>query len=169
MSASVFQTSSFSQMSRLLRASSSARRRPVAVDPQARSRATRCLFGPVDHEATRRFIAAELTEISLRDQLRWGFNFQMEKPLEDNTNTKQRFVWDPVGDHQVSEAYRLPSMDAAHETPIGTETAAPTTKSPAVRKTKSRTRRLVVAAAAASPTNLRQLKITGQYKQHTTN
>lgn len=140
----------------------------MSIDSQARGRVSRSLFGPVDHEATRRFVAAELADISSRDQLRWGFNFQMEKPLEGNN--KQRYAWQrvPANDHQVPEAYRLPYLDTVDTSeedtpqPTGlnlTETAAPTTKSvaAAARKTRKTRRRTSVGNH-----NLRQLKITGQ-------
>lgn len=47
----------------------------------ARTRVCRNLFGPVDHEELSAEMSRKLQEISERDQSRWNFNFEQNRPL----------------------------------------------------------------------------------------
>lgn len=47
----------------------------------ARTGVCRNLFGPVDHDELNREMKSKLREISERDQRRWNFNFDSDKPL----------------------------------------------------------------------------------------
>ena len=52
----------------------------------------RDLFGPIDHEESARFIETELARKQTHDSERWGFDFSLGVPLDNNEN----FEWEPV-------------------------------------------------------------------------
>lgn len=71
---------------------------------QERVRVCRSLFGPVDHDESKRFLQEELSRITQQDSKRWNFDFQKDKPLEG------RFAWETVDEevHSAYECRRLP-------------------------------------------------------------
>lgn len=55
-----------------------------------RTSVCRNLFGPVDHDELNREMKSKLREISERDQQRWNFNFEANRPLEGD------YQWEEV-------------------------------------------------------------------------
>ncbi|XP_037087970.1 cyclin-dependent kinase inhibitor 1B-like [Pollicipes pollicipes] len=52
----------------------------------------RCLFGPADTEATRRFVQGEMKDIYERQKKKWNFDFELERPVPGG-----RYQWERVG------------------------------------------------------------------------
>ena len=78
----------------------------IAPSRTALARVRRDLFGPVDHESARAFAERELRAQSLMDTERWGFDFQLDKPREN-----ERYEWAVVTTQEiVPEAYALRGM-----------------------------------------------------------
>jgi len=83
-------------------------RRP---DGAAVARVRRVLFGPIDHEDTRRFVDRELASQQERDADRWGFDFVLEKERSSGPGTK-RYVWQKVTPREkIPEPYALRGME----------------------------------------------------------
>ncbi|XP_049765004.1 cyclin-dependent kinase inhibitor 1-like [Schistocerca cancellata] len=137
-------------------------------------RVRRQLFGPVDHEETRRFVQDELQAMRRRDTEHYGFDFEREAPLPGS-----RLVWEKVQpEAAVPASYalrRLPYLathaDAAtavasasvaeaavdgDDAPRGTEEKAVQTASPApfaVSATSAETTPIAAAPALAKASN----------------
>ncbi|XP_049937855.1 cyclin-dependent kinase inhibitor 1-like [Schistocerca serialis cubense] len=137
-------------------------------------RVRRQLFGPVDHEETRRFVQDELQAMRRRDTEHYGFDFEREAPLPGS-----RLVWEKVQpEAAVPASYalrRLPYLathaDAAtavaaasvaeaaadgDDAPRGTEEKAVQTASPApfaVSATSAETTPVAAAPALAKASN----------------
>ncbi|PSN34402.1 hypothetical protein C0J52_27421 [Blattella germanica] len=74
------------------------------------ARVRRDLFGPVDHEESRRFVENELAAQSERDADRWGFDFQKGSPRKSGPGTA-RFMWEKVTPKmQIHKTYGLGRM-----------------------------------------------------------
>lgn len=54
----------------------------------------RVLFGPVDHNETKRFFEREFAMKKSKDKERWDFDFDREVPLSPN-GTTGRYIWRP--------------------------------------------------------------------------
>ena len=67
----------------------------------------RNLFGPVDREASRADLRAQLQEIAERSRLRWNFDFQRDTSLEG------RYAWEAVSVSVVPEWYKPVSCGVA--------------------------------------------------------
>uniref|UniRef100_UPI00358E5BC8 cyclin-dependent kinase inhibitor 1-like n=1 Tax=Myxine glutinosa TaxID=7769 RepID=UPI00358E5BC8 len=75
---------------------------PVVTRPVCRN-----LFGPVDHEATRADLRAQLREMVERSRCRWNFDFRRDASLEG------RYLWEAVSVSVVPECYKPASCGAA--------------------------------------------------------
>lgn len=125
MTARVFNPVIMSEMQRMLRGAGgsggvafpeSVGQSPAAVaslhrpDGPAVARVRRVLFGPVDHEDTRRFVDRELALQQERDSERWGFDFMLERERTSGPGTK-RYVWQKViSNEKIPEPYALRGM-----------------------------------------------------------
>jgi len=79
-------------------------------DGSAVARVRRVLFGPVDHEDTRRFVDTELALQKERDSDRWGFDFVLERERTSGPGTT-RYIWQRVtSDEKIPEPYALRGM-----------------------------------------------------------
>uniref|UniRef100_A0A8C4QD44 Cyclin-dependent kinase inhibitor domain-containing protein n=1 Tax=Eptatretus burgeri TaxID=7764 RepID=A0A8C4QD44_EPTBU len=75
--------------------------------PGVKTPVCRNLFGPVDHEASRADLRAQLQEIAERSRLRWNFDFQRDTSLEG------RYAWEAVSVSVVPEWYKPVSCGVA--------------------------------------------------------
>jgi hypothetical protein len=144
MSARVFNPVVMSEMQRMLRGAGTVPeigvqspaeppRRPP--DGAAISRVCRNLFGPVDHEDTRRFVELEVTAQQARDAERWGFDFVAERELDIGPGTK-RYLWEKVKPQdKVPQPYALRGMEYLNKCAIHGEVVA-ATSSPATTGSK---------------------------------
>jgi len=79
-------------------------------DGSAVARVRRVLFGPVDHDDTRRFVDTELASQTERDCERWGFDFVLERERTSGPGTT-RYFWQRVTpDENIPEPYALRGM-----------------------------------------------------------
>lgn len=79
-------------------------------DGSAVARVRRVLFGPVDHDDTRRFVDRELALQKERDSERWGFDFVRERERTSGPGTT-RYIWQRVTrDEKIPEPYALRGM-----------------------------------------------------------
>uniref|UniRef100_T1JB93 Cyclin-dependent kinase inhibitor domain-containing protein n=1 Tax=Strigamia maritima TaxID=126957 RepID=T1JB93_STRMM len=90
-------------------------RRACTPQQSASSTARRNLFGPVDHEQTRRMLNREMARITRKDTKRWNFNFQSEKPLTG------RYDWTPVPEN-ASDTTRDTTPPAPASSPTSSKT-----------------------------------------------
>jgi hypothetical protein len=148
MSARVFNPVVMSEMRRMLRGAGavpeSGVQSPTAVaavgtlhrpDGAAIVRVRRALFGPVDHEDTRRFVDQELASQQARDAERWGFDFVRERERNSGPGTK-RYIWEKVTpEDKVPESYALRGMKYLSKCAIHGEVVA-ATSAPATTSTK---------------------------------
>ncbi|KAK2914072.1 hypothetical protein QQF64_030074 [Cirrhinus molitorella] len=65
----------------------------------ARTKVCRNLFGPVDHEELHCEMKRKLQEISERDQSRWNFNFETNKPLTGD------YEWEAISEDTLPFFY----------------------------------------------------------------
>ncbi|XP_051165841.1 uncharacterized protein LOC127284446 [Leptopilina boulardi] len=72
----------------------------------ALARVRRDLFGPVDHAAARALAEKELRAQSILDAERWGFDFRLEIPKDND-----RYEWETISSQEVvPEPYALRGM-----------------------------------------------------------
>lgn len=121
-----------------------------APDGAAIARVRRDLFGPVDHEDSRRFVERELAAQEARDADRWGFDFVRGCPRKSGPGTG-RYVWEKVTPQEkIPEPYALRHMQylsrfAVDDAPTPATTAhevvdsAPTQEASATTVTTSTT------------------------------
>lgn len=75
------------------------------------ARVRKVLFGPVDHDDTRRFVDRELALQQERDSERWGFDFVRERERISGPGTT-RYIWQRVtSDENIPEPYALRGMN----------------------------------------------------------
>lgn len=79
--------------------------------PAARVR--RDLFGPVNHEETRKFVEAELLNQQKIDSDRWGFDFLRDIPKTNH----HKYSWERVSTDKVPEIY-MPAIPAPSSTRV---------------------------------------------------
>ena len=80
------------------------------------ARVRRDLFGPVDHAAARALAEKELKAQSILDAERWGFDFRLEMP-KDN----ERYEWEVISSQEVvPEPYALRGMPYLRKNAPGT-------------------------------------------------
>lgn len=89
MSASVYNQMLMSDLTILRTATATEVRK--SPSPRALAKARRNLFGPVDHEFNRRFVAEELAKQQALAAEKWSFDFVSEKPLLG------RYKWERFG------------------------------------------------------------------------
>jgi hypothetical protein len=110
-------------------------------DGEAVARVRRALFGPVDHEDTRRFVDEQLALQQAQDAERWGFDFVLERERNSGSGTK-RFVWEKVTpEEKIPEPYALRGMEYLSKCAIHGE---------------------VVAATSVPATSTKQTRISGK-------
>lgn len=63
----------------------------------------RNIFGPVDHEASLKFIKKELEELQTQNSNYWGFDFVAEVPIES-----ARFKWEPIPEKPLCRPRKRP-------------------------------------------------------------
>lgn len=69
------------------------------------STVARCLFGPVNHEQTEKWIRLELNNLRELAESKWNFDFQGGYPQEKNENADNRFSWEPVPMQEIPTFY----------------------------------------------------------------
>ncbi len=70
-----------------------------------RSKARRCLFGPVDHDEVRKTLRQEMERIDEQNNARWNFDFSTGTPL------KGKLQWQKVDTSEdVPQAYDMPNL-----------------------------------------------------------
>lgn len=123
-------------------------------DGSAVARVRRVLFGPVDHEDTRRFVDRELASQTERDCERWGFDFVLERERTSGPGTT-RYIWQRVtSDENIPEPYALRGMQYLGKHAVNSDDPKPaTTAQEAVAAT---------SAAAGTATNIKQTVISGK-------
>lgn len=78
----------------------------AAPSRAALARVRRDLFGPVDHAAARALAEKELRAQSILDAERWGFDFRLEIPKDND-----RYEWETISSQEVvPEPYALRGM-----------------------------------------------------------
>jgi len=111
----------------------------------------RCLFGPMDQEANRRFINEEMEDIYKAQEKKWNFDFRLERPLPG------RFLWQPVGSPPPEQSRTEAGSQFGPEPETGAEgDSTPTLCHPASPPSPADR----PAAAAAAPVSTRQQQLT---------
>lgn len=77
------------------------------------SQVKRCLFGPIDHEETKRFLKDEIGKQNQEDNQRWNFDFVNEVPLPDTGKGDIRYQWSPL---RTDADAALPEMRQIEDT-----------------------------------------------------
>jgi Cyclin-dependent kinase inhibitor. len=120
-------------------------------DGSAVARVRRILFGPVDHEDTRRFVDRELALQKERDTERWGFDFLLERERTSGPGTK-RYIWQRVTpDEKIPEPYALRGMQYLGKREVSSD-----------EDPKPATTALEVVAATSTATSTKQTVISGK-------
>jgi hypothetical protein len=94
---------------RRLREAVAARPATLRVDPEARQRVCRNLWGKASADDSRAFAAKEMAVQRERAAERWGFDFLREVPRNCGSGP-HRFKWTRVRVGSVPAVYRLPRM-----------------------------------------------------------
>jgi hypothetical protein len=132
-------------------AAAASRRRP---DGSEVVRVRRVLFGPVDHEDTRRFVDRELALQQERDSERWGFDFVLERERTSGPGTK-RYVWQKVTPNEkIPEPYALRGMQYLSRCAVSSDDPTPATTALEVMAATS--------SAATVSSNTKQTLISGK-------
>jgi len=122
------------------------------------ARVRKVLFGPVDHDDTRRFVDRELALQQERDSERWGFDFVRERERTSGPGTT-RYIWQRVtSDENIPEPYALRGMNylGKHAVSSDDDPKPATTALEVVAAT---------SAAAATETNIKQTLISDFMKK----
>jgi len=122
------------------------------------ARVRKVLFGPVDHDDTRRFVDRELALQQERDSERWGFDFVRERERTSGPGTT-RYIWQRVtSDENIPEPYALRGMNylGKHAVSSDDDPKPATTALEVVAAT---------SAAAATETNTKQTLISDFMKK----
>lgn len=171
MTARIFNPVTMSEMQRMLRGAGgsggvvfpeSVGQSPAAFaslhtpDGSAVARVRRVLFGPVDHEGTRRFVDKELALQKERDSERWGFDFVLEKERTRGPGTS-RYIWRRVApDEKIPEPYALRGMQYLGKHAVSNDDQKPATTALEVVAATS------AAASTETATNSKQTVISGK-------
>jgi hypothetical protein len=116
------------------------------------ARVRKVLFGPVDHDDTRRFVDRELALQQERDSERWGFDFVRERGRTSGPGTT-RYIWQRVtSDENIPEPYALRGMNYLGKHAVSNDDPKPATTALEV----------VAATSAATETNTKQTLISGK-------
>jgi len=113
MSTSVVNPFAFTEISRIRGMA----RRPL-VEASALARVRRDLFGPIDHDDTRKFVMRELAAQQALASERWGFDFAQEEPLREGPGSS-KYLWVKVTEKDnVPQAYSHEYITLTSETII---------------------------------------------------
>jgi len=122
-------------------------------DGSAVARVRRVLFGPVDHEDTRRFVDTELALQKERDSDRWGFDFVLERERTSGPGTT-RYIWQRVqSDEKIPEPYALRGMKYLGKRAVSSDDDP---------KPATTAQEVEAATSVASATNTKQTLISGK-------
>lgn len=126
MSARVFNPVIMTELTRLRSSGSIDRMTQSSHSPSisAIARVRRDLFGPVDHEETRKFVEQELASQQLRDTDRWGYDFLRDMPKIGHS----KYTWERISSDKVPDVYTGSRARVLHrpipQTPVKSSTVS---------------------------------------------